>query len=87
MKVVVRIKSNVAVKELTHGIDVRLVNVLLWMNEKFKDVSITKISHGKISIDAGLYKKPAEMVDLINNYYPCAIYLESMKVFVLEAEL
>jgi len=80
----IRIKSNVAVKELTHGVDVRLINVVMWMNDKFNDVSITGVSRDELALDAGIYKKPVEVAQAINNYYKCATFFESTKTLVLK---
>jgi len=83
VEIMIRIKSSSAFKSLENGIDSRLVSVVIWMNEKYKDVAILETGHDKISIDASLYKKPIEIEAAINSYYPCAKYLESRKIYVL----
>ena len=76
----IRIKSSSVLKEMSNGIDTRITSVLVLLNEKIRDVSILEIRQkDRISIDASLYKKPLEIVDLINRSHPCAEFMEHNK--------
>lgn len=80
----IKVKSSDAFRSIAKGLDPRLCSVILFLEGKIKDVSITDAIEKKVSIDAGIYTKPAEITELINRSYPCAIYLEGSRRIVLE---
>jgi hypothetical protein len=84
VNIVIKVKSSEAFRSIAKGIDHRLCSIVLALNEKLKDVSITMAEKYVVEIDSSIYTKPEDVTESINKTYQCAVYLESTKRIRME---